>query len=573
MPTAGGFPISARGFPPGAVNPANSGPSRCIGCGMGAILRPMGYQNETGAPEPLRGWAAPLSWARRAGPYLAAVLVTAIALGLGLLIKTELRVANVALVYLAGVVFCAARWGLGPALLAGLLSVAALNFFFFPPLHDLAVEDPENVVAVITFVGVAVFVARLTAHARENAGLAERRAVVTEELYAFARRLTGVDDLDRLLDVTAEQVSTAVGVETVLLLANEDVLAIRAGVPPAEGLDPADLAAAETCFADRGDGSASEAAVAAASYRFFPLRSVSSTVGVIGIRRDGQPPMLTTDARRLVQAIIDQVAVAIERLALAADVERARVAAETEGLRSAMLSAISHDLKTPLAAILGAATSLGSYNSYFEQEEREDLVATIREEAERMSCFVANLLDITRVEAGTLDVQWEATDVGDVIGAAARRIRRVLGSHRLNLRIAPDLPMLNLDGVLLEQTLFNLLDNASKYSPARSAITIEARRMNDRIVIKVVDEGPGIPPPDLKRIFEKFYRSGHRGRQRAGTGLGLAISRGFVEAMGGRIIAGNRTDRSGAVIMIGFPLPREGDLPRVPETDPEADDD
>lgn len=572
MPTTGGVAGSARGVLSGAVNPANIGPTRCIRCGMGAILRPMAYQSETGAPEPFRVWGAHLSWARRAGPYLAALLVTAVALGLGLLIKTELLVANVALVYLAGVVFCAARWGLGPALLACLLSVAALNFFFFPPLHNLAVDDPENVVAVITFVGVAVFVARLTARARENAGLAERRAVVTEELYAFARRLTGVDDLDRLLDVTAEQISTAIGVETVLMLANEDVLAIRASVPPVEGLDPADLAAAETCFADRGEDPAS-GAPAAVSYRFLPLRSVSSTVGVIGIRRDGHPPILTPDAQRLVQAIIDQVAVAIERLALAADVERARVAAETEGLRSAMLSAISHDLKTPLAAILGAATSLGSYNSYFEQEEREDLVATIREEAERMSCFVANLLDITRVEAGTLDVQWEATDVGDVIGAAARRIRRVLGSHRLNLRIAPDLPMLNLDGVLLEQTLFNLLDNASKYSPPRSTITIEARRMHDRIVIKVVDEGPGIPPPDLKRIFEKFYRSGHRGRQRAGTGLGLAISRGFVEAMGGRIIAGNRTDRSGAVIMIGFPLPREGDLPRVPETDPEADDD
>lgn len=567
MPTTGGVAVSARGFLPSAVNPANIGPTRCIRGGMGAILRPMGYQSETGAPEPFRGWAAHLSWARRMGPYLAALLVTAVALGVGLLIKTELLVSNVALVYLAGVVFCAARWGLGPALLACLLSVAALNFFFFPPLHDLAVEDPENVVAVITFVGVAVFVARLTARARENAGLAERRAVVTEELYAFARRLTGVDGLDRLLDVTAEQISTAIGVETVLMLANEEVLAIRASVPPVNGLDPADLATAETCFADRGEDPASGAAVTAASYRFLPLRSVSSTVGVIGIRRDGHPPLLTPDARRLVQAIIDQVAVAIERLALAADVERARVAAETEGLRSAMLSAISHDLKTPLAAILGAATSLGSYSSYFEQEEREDLVVTIREEAERMSCFVANLLDITRVEAGTLDVQWEATDVGDVIGAAARRIRRVLGSHRLNLRIAPDLPMLNLDGVLLEQTLFNLLDNAAKYAPPRSTITIEARRMNDRIVIKVVDEGPGIPPPDLKRIFEKFYRSGHRGRQRAGTGLGLAISRGFVEAMGGRIIAGNRTDRSGAIIMIGFPLPREGDLPQVPDAD------
>jgi two-component system sensor histidine kinase KdpD len=232
-----------------------------------------------------------------------------------------------------------------------------------------------------------------------------------------------------------------------------------------------------------------------------------------------------------------------------------------------MLSAISHDLKTPLASILGAATSLGSYSSYFEQQERDELVTTIREEAERMSCFVANLLDITRVESGTLEVRSEATDVEELIGATVRRGRRLLGSRRLTLRVAADLPMLYLDGVLLEQTLFNLLDNAAKYSPQQSTIVIEARRVNDRIVIKVMDEGGGIPPRELKRIFEKFYRSGHSGRQRAGTGLGLAICRGFVEAMGGRIIAGNRTDRPGAVFMIGFPLPRGAPLQQIPVTD------
>ncbi|QNT70727.1 hypothetical protein HQ394_17110 [Defluviicoccus vanus] len=202
---------------------------------------------------------------------------------------------------------------------------------------------------------------------------------------------------------------------------------------------------------------------------------------------------MSLEDRRFVDAIADQVAVAIERLSLAEDVERARVAVETESLRSAMLSAISHDLKTPLASILGAATSLGSYNSYFEQQERDDLVATIREETERMSRFVANLLDITRVESGSLEVTWEATDIEEVIGAAVRRARPVLGSHRLNLRVADDLPMLNLDGVLLEQTIFNLLDNAGKYSPLQSTIAIDARRINDRIVIKVLDEGPGIP--------------------------------------------------------------------------------
>jgi two-component system sensor histidine kinase KdpD len=492
---------------------------------------------------------------QRVLPYFAAVVVTAIALLVALLIKTELFVANVALIFLAGVVLCAARWGLMPALLACALSVCSLNFFFFPPIHDLMVDDPENVVAVLVFVGVAIFVARLTARARADARLAERRAMVTNKLYIFARQLTTIDDLDELLKLTAGHIAAALEVDAILLLPDKDVLTLRVSVPPIEALEPADMALAEQCWL-RGQSDASAlTGTSASSYLFLPLRTVGGTVGVLGLRQDGHTPLLTNDDSRFVEAMTDQVAVAIQRLTLAADVQRARVAAETESLRSAMLSAISHDLKTPLASILGAATSLGSYNSYFEQQQREDLVATIREEAERMSCFVANLLDITRVESGALEVRSEATDIEEVIGVAARRARRVLRGHRLNLRVAPDLPMLALDGVLLEQSLFNLLDNAAKYSPPQSTITVEAKGVGDRVMIKVMDEGPGIYSQDINRIFEKFYRSGHGRRQRAGTGLGLAISRGFVEAMGGRIIGGNRTDRPGAVFMIGFPYP------------------
>jgi len=504
--------------------------------------------------------------ARRIWPYLAAVLVTAAALLVSVLIEKQLAVANVAVVFVAGVVLCATRWGLMPALLACTLSVLSLNFFIFPPIHDLTVEDPENVVAVLVFVGVAIFVGRLAAQARADAALAEHRAEVNNELYVFARLLTSIDDLDELLTLTARQFSERFDNDVVLLLADREELELRLSLPPIEALEPLDAVLAEQCWRqeERGiplDGHAS------GRFLFLPLRAANGTVGVLGLARDGRPPELDDDDRRFVEAITDQVALAVQRLMLAADVQRAQVQAETEGLRSAMLSAISHDLKTPLASILGAATSLGTYSSYFEQQERDDLVATIREEAERMTCFVGNLLDITRVESGTLQLHSEATDIEEVIGAAARRARRVLGDRRLVLQIAPELPMLEIDGVLLEQTLFNLLDNAAKYAPPRSTITIDARRVHDRMMIKVIDEGPGIHPHEVNRIFEKFFRSGHGSRQRAGTGLGLAICRGFVEAMGGRIIAGNRTDRPGAVFMIGFPTLKVASAPPLPLAD------
>lgn len=525
----------------------------------------MRSENRGLTTSPLNRPTAAPALSRRLWPFFGASAVTAIALLLALFVKTYLFVGNVALVFVAGIVLCATRWGLLPALFACALSTLALSFFVFPPIHDLAVEDPENVVAGMIFVGVAIFVGRLTAQARVDAMLADSRAKVTEELYAFARKLTSVDDLDELLRTAARQIASSVDVSTVLLLADQQVLAIRAAVPPLDDLEPNDFALADwTLKNDQGNASAG-GGEPELKFSFLPLRSAGETVGVVGISRRGHPPQLSDDERRFVEAITDQVAVAVKRLKLADEVERARVTAETESLRSAMLSAISHDLKTPLASILGAATSLSSYNSYFEQQERDELVATIREEAERMSRFIANLLDITRVESGTLEVQSEATDIEEVVGAVVRRARRVLGSRRLQIRVAPDLPMLDLDGVLLEQTLFNLLDNAAKYAPQQSTIVIDARRVNDRIIIKVMDEGPGISPQERTRIFEKFYRSGQSGRQRAGTGLGLAICRGFVEAMGGRIIAGNRTDRRGAVFLIGFPLPKLATVRHPPD--------
>ena len=234
--------------------------------------------------------------------------------------------------------------------------------------------------------------------------------------------------------------------------------------------------------------------------------------------------------------------------------------AETERLRAALLTSISHDLRTPLASILGAASSLRSFADKYDPEQREELLATLQDEAERLNRFVGNLLDMTRLESGAIALRLDLFEVGEIVGAALERAGSVLARHRIEVPIAPDLPMVRLDAILFEQVLFNLLDNAAKYAPPGSRIDVRARRDGDVVAIEVIDEGPGIPADDLERVFDKFYRVQAQDRRRAGTGLGLAICRGFVEAQGGRIEAQNRADRSGAVLTVRIPVPETAEI-------------
>jgi two-component system sensor histidine kinase KdpD len=238
--------------------------------------------------------------------------------------------------------------------------------------------------------------------------------------------------------------------------------------------------------------------------------------------------------------------------------DRVERAAETERLRSALLTSISHDLKTPLAAVLGAAGTLREFGQKLGDGEKADLLATIIDESERLNRFIANLLDMTKLESGAVTPNVALHDIGEIIGSALRRAGRILSRHKIALELAPDLPMLELDAVLFEQALFNLLDNAAKYAPPETTIRIQDWRNGDSVCLRVLDEGGGIPPNDLEHIFDKFYRAQKTDQVRAGTGLGLAISRGFVEAMHGTIVAANRSDRSGAAFTISLPIPRQG---------------
>jgi two-component system sensor histidine kinase KdpD len=287
------------------------------------------------------------------------------------------------------------------------------------------------------------------------------------------------------------------------------------------------------------------------------MQTGRGAVGVIGLDNDSPGPVLTPDQRRLLDSLAGQAALAIERIMLADAADKSRIASETEKLRSALLTSISHDLKTPLASILGSATSLRSYRKQLDDGSQEELLRTIQQEAERLQRFITNLLDMTRLESGAITPHRQPIDVPDVVASALNRASRIVSDHRVILDFAPDLPMLRLDPVLFEQVLFNLIDNAAKYAPANTDIRIRGWREDNLVRLAVLDEGAGIPAADLERIFDKFYRVLAADRKSAGTGLGLAICRGFVESMGGTIVAGNRGDRTGAVFTITFPIPAD----------------
>ena len=487
-------------------------------------------------------------------PYIAALLAIAVATGIGRAMQPMFGIENVDLVLLMAIVGIALRFGLLPSLLATVAASLCYNFFFLPPIYTFTITDPTNVAAFVLFTMVAVVVSNMAARGRTHTVTALERVRTIESLYAFSRKLAGVGPLDDALWATTYQTALMLKVRVVLLLPEDGAIAVKAGYPPEDTLEEADLAAARWAWEkDRTAGRDSDT-LPGAKWLFLPMRTGRGIIGILGIDRDGPGPLLTADQRRLLDALIDQAALAIERVRLVEDIDRVKRTMETERLRSALLTSISHDLKTPLASVLGAAGALRDMAGSLDDAARADLLATIIDEAERLNRFIANLLDMTKLEFGAVIPNATPHDVSEIVGSALRRAGKILTHHTVDLDVAADLPMVSVDAVLLEQVLFNLLDNAAKYAPPDTAIRIRAWHDAGTVAIQVLDEGSGIPAEDLERIFEKFYRAQKGDRVRAGTGLGLAISRGFIEFMHGSIAAANRTDRPGAAFTITLPV-------------------
>jgi two-component system, OmpR family, sensor histidine kinase KdpD len=486
--------------------------------------------------------------------FPAAIAAVAAAVGVGSLIKPTFGIENVDLVFLTATVAIAIRFGLLPSLVTSALSALAYNFFFLPPLYTLSIGDPTHIAAFAFFALVAVLVSNLAARARAHALAAFARVRTTESLYAFSRKLAGAGTLDDVLWASGYQIASMLKVRVVLLLPEGSTLSLRSGYPPEDALDASDLAAADWAWSHNRPAGRGADTLPGAKRLFLPMRTGRGTIGVVGIDSDKPGPLLTREQRRLLDALIDQAALAIERVHLVEEADRVKRSIETDKLRAAILTSLSHDLRTPLSSIMGAAGALRDLSDALSKDDKTDLLDTIVEEAERLNRFIANLLHMTKLEAGAVTPDTAPHVVSELIATTLTRAAKIIDNHKVELDLAADLPMVNVDGILFEQAMFNLIDNASKYAPAGTTIRIQGWREGDLVRLQVLDEGPGIPPEATERVFDRFYRVHKEDSVRAGTGLGLAVSRGFIEAMQGRIVAGNRSDRSGAVFTVTLPV-------------------
>ena len=485
--------------------------------------------------------------------YLRAAAVIAVCTALAAGVFRFLSVTDVAMVYLLGVGVVAARYGRGPSVFAALGSIAVFDFFFVPPFYTFAVSDVRYLLTFAVMLAIALMISGLTLRIRAQAESARDRERRTATLYAMSRELAGARGRAELVRVVERHVADSFAAQAQILLPGDgNRVEIPVGTAPAYPIDEKERSVAQWAF-DRGRvaGVGSDTLPGALA-RYVPLPGSAGMVGVVGVRaadpRRLQDPVL----QRLLETFAAQAAVALERALVAEQAQHEQVEAEAERLRTSLLSSLSHDMRTPLGAITGAASSLLEDRGSLPEASRHDLVRTILEESTRMNRLIGNLLDMIRLESGALQVQKDWQPLEEVVGVALIRLEERLKQHPVTVRLPPDLPLLMMDGLLVEQVFVNLLENAAKYTPAGTPVEITAAAGDGVVVVDVADRGPGFPPGEEARVFDKFYRVAGA-TSTAGVGLGLTICRGIVTAHGGRIWAENRAG-GGAVFHFTLPL-------------------
>ena len=480
-------------------------------------------------------------------PYLLSAAVVLVCTLVSYMMSPRFDKSNLIMVYLVGVAFVATRYGRRPSALAALLSVAAFDFFFVPPYLTFAVRDTQYLITFGVMLLVSLLISTLAARVRAQAEAVGRREQRTQVLYGMSRDLAKARTSEEVAQAVARRVSEILqGPSEVLLPRPDGGLSSSDEGPAGDGRE---AAVARWAF-DHGRmaGMGTDTLPGAAAL-YVPLQGSQSVLGVMGVRPSDSLLPLAPDQLDLLEALTGQAASGLERVRLAEEAEQARLAVETERMRSTLLSSVSHDLRTPLATITGAATTLLEPGPLAEGTERE-LHEAIYDEAERLNRLVTNLLDMTRLESGSLHINRDWQSLEELVGTALARLERGLKRRPVTVSIPPDLPLVPVDGVLIEQVLVNLLDNALKYTEPGSPVTIAAGINERSVLVEILDEGPGLPPGAEEHVFEKFYRATSRQR---GSGLGLAICKAIVAAHGGRIWAENRSPR-GAAFRFTLPL-------------------
>ena len=474
--------------------------------------------------------------------YLLATIAVMVGTVMAFALRWQLATANLSLVFLTVVIFVAARWGLGPSLWSAVVSFLVFNFLFISPYYTLFVESKDDFAMLIFFLIMATLAGNLAARMRMAVEGTESALRHTSNLYSFSRKLSAARASTNILDALIEHVSDTFNFDAAIYSPDEDGrlhMKLSRGTPPGRQADVQAERAWRRADLDAGQS----------PWYFVVLGGAEHKVALLALR----VAKFDKEKEELVRTWCDQAMVALERARLSEDLEKAHITAETERLRAALLSSVSHDLRTPLASIIGSASSIIDLGDRLRPDQRCELLQTVLDEAERLNRYIQNLLDMTRLGHGGLKLHRDWVDINDILSSALSRLRRDLGKVHVQINVSPDATLIYVHGVLLEQALVNLLDNAARYSPDSGIIVIRAYRHDNQIVIDVTDQGPGIPEGERDRIFDMFYSIDKGDHGEAGTGLGLAICRGLIGAHGGQVVALAGNDGQGACMRITLP--------------------
>ena len=491
--------------------------------------------------------------------WLLSIGIVAASTGIASLMFPYFNLVDLAMVFLLGIMIVASRTGKGPSLLAALLSVACFDFFFVPPYHTFIVSNVRYLVSFIVMFIIALVISSLTLRIREQANAARLRERRTAAIYNLSRELVHEQEVKNLSAIAEKHISEVFLSKVVVLLPDESGnLNIPATNEETFALDQSELGVAQWTFDHRQQAGLGTDTVPGAKALYIPLVTSSRTVGVLGILPVFSPGMFNPEQVHILESFANQTAIALERGLLAEEAKNALLKAETETLRNTLLSSVSHDLRTPLAAITGAASTLLQPDIALDTHSKKELLKTIYEEAEHLNEIIRNVLDMTRLESGAIVVKKEWQSIEEIIGVVLTRFSEKLKEHPIAINLSVDLPLVPFDALLIEQVLMNLLDNAIKYTPRETPLDLSATLKGDSLLVELADHGPGIPEGEEKRIFEKFVRGS---TARGGIGLGLAICHTIVSAHGGDIWVENRP---GGGTVFRFTLPITG-KPKLPE--------